>query len=97
MSEFISSAKKAFEYFFPLVFNIQQIKRYAGIGVEGTGGAGFNAFSHASHLANADSDFVSVNNDTIYSLAAINLTGGPLKLSLPTSFDKYYVDQFIDA
>lgn len=97
MSNLVEQAKTAYEYFFPLVFNIQQIKRYASIGVEGTGGEGFNAFSHASRLADADSDFVSVNNDTIYSLAAINLSGGPLKLSLPESQHKYYVGQIIDA
>lgn len=97
MSNLENKALNAYTYFFPLVFNIQQIKRYAEIGVEGTGGAGFNAFSHASRLADATSDFVSVNNDTIYSLAAINLTGGPLKLSLPESPDKYYVGQLIDA
>lgn len=87
----------AFTYLFPLVFNIQQIKRYVENGVEGTGGAGFNAFSHANYLADADSDFVSVNNDTIYSLAGINLSGGPLLLELPESKDKYYVGQFVDA
>lgn len=97
MSNLENKALNAYTYFFPLVFNIQQIKRYAEIGVEGTGGAGFNAFSHASRLADATSDFVSVNNDTIYSLAAINLTGGPLKLTLPESPEKYYVGQIIDA
>lgn len=97
MSELIDQAKRAYEYLFPLVFNIQQIKRYALEGVEGTGGVGFNDFSHASRLADADSDFVTVNNDTIYSLASINLTGGPLKLSLPESREKYYVGQLIDA
>ncbi|MBQ0139814.1 MAG: DUF1254 domain-containing protein [Kurthia sp.] len=97
MEQLQKKAFEAFTYLFPLVFNIQQIKRYVKIGVEGTGGAGFNAFSHASYLADADSDFVSVNNDTIYSLAGINLSGGPLLLELPESKEKYYVGQFVDA
>lgn len=97
MNDLQKTAFDAYTYLFPLVFNIQQIQRYAKIGVEGTGGVGYNDFSHASYLADADSDFVSVNNDTIYSLAAINLSGGPLLLELPESLDKYYGGQFIDA
>lgn len=97
MNNLEKAGYEAYSYLFPLVFNIQQIKRYAKVGVEGTGGVGYNAFSHASYLADADSNFVSVNNDTIYSLAGVNLTGGPLLLELPESKSKYYVGQFIDA
>lgn len=43
-------AMDAYTYFFPLVFNVQQIKKYAKIGVNGDNGVGFNAFSHATHL-----------------------------------------------
>lgn len=96
----LSLEKQAFEaytYLFPLVFCIQQIKRYAKDGVEGKGGVGYNAFSHAKKLADIDSKFVSVNNDTIYSFAAIDLSGGPLTLELPDSEGRYYVGQMVDA
>lgn len=90
-------AMEAYTYFFPLVFNVQQIKKYAQIGVNGNNGVGFNAFSHATQLADSTSDFVSVNNDTIYSLACIDLSGGPLRLELPETDGRYYMGQFIDA
>lgn len=98
MSILNKQALDLYVYAFPLVFNIRQIKRYVSSGVEGTGGAGFNQFSHSQRLADATSKFVTVNNDTIYSFAGINLSNGPLILELPEATeDQYYVGQFIDA
>jgi len=53
--------------------------------------------SHASQLAGPEDKFVSVNNDTMYSMAQLDLSGGPLLLSVPETGDRYYVMQFVDA
>lgn len=98
MSNLNKQALDLYVYAFPLVFNMRQIKRYVSLGVEGTGGAGFNQFSHSQRLADATSKFVTVNNDTIYSFAGIHLGHGPLILELPEAKKgQYYVGQFIDA
>lgn len=89
-------AEKAYVYGFPLVFGIQQIKRYLIQGMEGTP-APFNTLSHASHLANDKDTFVSVNNDTLYSWVGIDLSVGPLILHVPNTDNRYYVGQFVDA
>lgn len=89
-------AEKAYVYGFPLVFSIQQIERYLKTGMTGTP-APLNTLSHADHLANADDTFVSVNNDTLYSWAGIDLSVGPLILKVPNTKGRYYVGQFIDV
>src|SRR5690242_12277128 len=59
--------------------------------------APFNTFSHASRLAGPDNRFVSINNDTIYSIAQVDVSGGPVLLRVPDSAGRYYVLQFVDA
>jgi hypothetical protein len=48
-------------------------------------------------LAGPDDRFVSINNDTIYSIAAVDVSGGPLLLRVPDTAGRYYVLQFVDA
>ncbi|MGH3421851.1 MAG: DUF1254 domain-containing protein, partial [Streptosporangiaceae bacterium] len=59
--------------------------------------APFNRFSHARTLAGPADTFVTINNDTLYSIAQLDLSAGPLVLSVPDTGDRYYVLQFIDA
>ena len=59
--------------------------------------APFNVFTHAATLAGPESTFVSINNDTVYSLANIDVGGGPVRLRVPDSHGRYYVLQFVDA
>jgi hypothetical protein len=40
---------------------------------------------------------VSINNDTLYSIAQLELGGGPLLLRVPDAAGRYYVLQFVDA
>lgn len=89
-------AEKAYIYGFPLVFGIQQIKRYLLLGMEGTP-APLNTLSHATHLSNDEDTFVSVNNDTLYSWGGIDLSVGPVVLHVPDTNNRYYVGQFIDV
>jgi len=41
--------------------------------------------------------FVSINNDTLYSIAQIDLSVGPVRLDVPNSLGPYHVLQFVDA
>ena len=55
------------------------------------------AAPNASRLAGPDDRFVSINNDTIYSIAQVNVSGGPVLLRVPDTAGRYYVLQFVDA
>ena len=57
----------------------------------------FNRFGHAPSLAGPEERFVSINSDTIYSAAQVDLSGGPLRLEVRDTAGRYYVLQFIDA
>jgi hypothetical protein len=89
-------AKEAYLYGFPLVFNLEQVARFTTTGVGSTPPARFNELSHARELASAKDTFVSINNDTVYTMAQLDLGVGALRLEVPAS-DRYYVLQFVDA
>jgi hypothetical protein len=88
---------RAYLYGFPLVFNLDQVARYTTTGVGANPAAPFNAFSHARTLAGPADTFVTINNDTLYSMAQIDLSVGPVELSVPDTAGRYYVLQFVDA
>ncbi|GAA5195417.1 DUF1254 domain-containing protein [Microbacterium jejuense] len=96
MADLDALATQAYLYGFPLVFDLEQVVRYTTTGVGANPRAPFNAFSHARMLASAADTFVSINNDTVYSMASLDLGVGPVRLSVPAS-DRYYVLQFVDA
>src|SRR5580704_18644101 len=56
-----------------------------------------NAFGHAPALAGPEDRFVSINNDTIYSIAQVDVSGGPVLLRVPDTAGRYYVLQFVEA
>lgn len=90
-------AAEAFIYGFPLVFDLQQVARGMQEGIGSVSPAPLNAFSHASSLAGPQERFVSINNDTVYSIANVDASGGPVRLDVPDSAGRYYVMQFVDA
>ena len=90
-------AAEAFVYSFPLVFDLQEVERFRREGMGSVAAAPFNSFSHASQLAGPGDTFVSINNDTVYSIAQLDVSGGPVRLEVPDSSGRYYVLQFIDA
>ncbi|MBD3943782.1 DUF1254 domain-containing protein [Microbacterium sp. NEAU-LLC] len=96
MTDLDTLATQAYLYGFPLVFDLEQVVRYTTTGVGANPQAAFNEFSHARSLASAADTFVSINNDTVYSMASLDLGVGPVRLSVPAS-DRYYVLQFVDA
>lgn len=90
-------AAKAYVYGFPIVFNLDQVRRYVTTGVGANEAAPFNRFSHAGELAGPKDTFVSINNDTVYSMCQLDLSAGPLVLEVPDTSGAYYVLQFVDA
>src|SRR5215469_8574884 len=90
-------AADAYVYGFPLVTNLREVRRFTRDGLGSLPPAPFNSFSHGTALAGPAERFVSVNNDTVYSLAQADLSAGPLLLSVPDTAGRYYVLQFVDA
>lgn len=88
---------QAYLYGFPLVFNLDQVTRYVTEGVGANPAAAFNTFSHARTLAGPADTFVTINNDTLYSMAQLDLSVGPVALHVPDTDGRYYVLQFVDA
>jgi len=93
----IPLAAEAFVYGFPLVFDLQEVDRFTREGLGSVPATPFNRFGHAPSLAGPEERFVSINNDTIYSIAQVDLSGGSLRLEVPDTAGRYYVLQFIDA
>jgi len=88
---------KAYVYGFPSVFNLDQVHRYVTTGVGSVPVAAFNTFGHARELAGPADTFVTINNDTVYSIAQLDLGAGPVLLTVPDVGDRYYVLQLVDA
>jgi hypothetical protein len=93
----VALAADAFIYGFPLVFDVQEVDRFAREGIGAVPATPFNQFGHASALAGPETKFVSVNNDTVYSIANVDASGGPVRLDVPDTAGRYYVLQFVDA
>ncbi|TCU81354.1 hypothetical protein EDF48_1221, partial [Curtobacterium sp. PhB191] len=87
----------AYIYGFPLVFNLLQVLRFTTDGIGAVPAAAFNTFSHGRTLAGPDDTFVTINNDTLYSMAQVDLSSGPVALHVPDTAGRYYVLQFVDA
>ena len=90
-------ATEAFLYGYPLVFDLSEVERFTKLGMGSLPAVGFNRFSHAARLAGPEDTFLNVNNDTIYSIAHLDLGIGPLLLQVPDTAGRYYVLQFVDA
>jgi hypothetical protein len=90
-------AAEAYIYGFALVFDLQMVGGFTQKGLGSTPAAAFNHFSHSPKLAGPDDRFVSINNDTIYSIAPVDVSGGPVLLRVPDAAGRYYVLQFVDA
>lgn len=96
-NQLVELATEAYVYGFPLVFDLSMVEKCLHEGFGPVPAAPFNRFAHSDRLADADTRFVSVNNDTAYSLAQLDLSGGPLRLHVPDTDGAYYVLQFVDT
>lgn len=90
-------AADAFVYGYPLVYDVSMISAFTHKGFASLPPTSFNRFGHSTKLATPDAHFVSVNNDTVYSIAQIDLSGGPVLLHVPDTDGAYYVLQFVDV
>ena len=88
-------AAEAYVYGFPLVFDLDQVRRFLSEGIGMVPSAPFNQFSHARTLAGPQDTFVTINNDTLYSMAQLDLSVGPIRLRVPDAQGRYYVLQFV--
>ena len=95
--ERVALAADAYVYGYPLVYDLAEVDRVGRVGMGSLAPAPMNTFSHAHQLAGPQDQFVSVNNDTVYSIANLDLTGGPVLCAFPTPAARYYVLQFVDA
>ncbi|MGW7369388.1 DUF1254 domain-containing protein, partial [Streptomyces sp. NPDC054841] len=90
-------AAEAYVYGYPLVYALTMAGALARKGIGALPPTPLNTFAHARKLADHHDSFVSVNNDIVYSVAQLDLSGGPLLLRVPDTGGAYYVLQFVDA
>ena len=90
-------AISAYNYGYPLLYNLDEFSNQSA-GKQGlaAGSGEIGVFGHGRALATHEFEFVSPNNDTLYSVAVIDVRSGPIKLRVPAT-DRYYVLQFVDA
>ena len=96
-NDLVELAGQAYVYGFPLVFDLEQVQRFSEHGMGSVPPTPFNTFAHATQLAGPQDTFVSINNDTVYSIAQLDVSGGPVRLKVPDADGRYYVLQFVDA
>lgn len=93
-------AAEAYIYGYPMVRNLDEVDHVSRKGMGSVAPAPFNEFSHGSKPASPDgppATAADANNDVIYSVAQLDLSGGALLLTVPDTGDRYYVLQFVDA
>lgn len=97
--QLVQAATRAYVYGYPLLYNLDEIgKLPAGRGsLAGGKPIPWNSFWYARALLGPSAEFVSPNNDTLYLLAPLDLSVGPVRVDVPDTHDRYYVLQCVDA
>jgi hypothetical protein len=95
----VQAAARAYVYGYPLLYNLDEIgKMPAGTATLAEGKpVEWNTFFYARDLLGPAAEFVSPNNDTAYLIAPLDLSGGPVRVDVPDTADRYYVLQCVDA
>jgi hypothetical protein len=84
-------AADAYVWGSPLVVTQRTLQTLGGL-------VGVNRLLNSATLASAGTGFiVAPNQDTLYSVAALDLRGEPAVLTVPDVTDRYWVFQFLDA
>ncbi|MEZ5380815.1 MAG: DUF1254 domain-containing protein [Microthrixaceae bacterium] len=84
-------AAEGFVWGLPLVITRRTMARFGAL-------IGVNQLFGGANLQGPDSRLVvAPNRDTLYSIAVIDLSNGPLRLTLPDFEDRYFTYQFMDA
>ncbi len=89
-------AQEAYIYTFPMVFTLSEVAKHTS-DPQTSGAAPINHFGYYKKLAGPQDKFVTINNDTIYSMLQADLTAEPLVIHVPDTAGRYIVLQFIDA
>ncbi len=88
--------ERAFYYAFPL-YELARIEQERTGAIDGQPGR-LNTIVHRSQLLDHTSRMVTApNNDTIYSSAFLELSGGPIEIDAPSSADRYFSIAFMQA
>ncbi len=94
----VDAAAELYVYGYPLVYCLDEIAKLSSPGATiVAGGVPVNAVGRARALLGPETKFVSPNNDTLYVIAPLDVSGGPLLLHTPDTGDRYYVLQLVDA
>lgn len=95
--EIVGLAQDAYLYGYPLTECVRTLTMMTR-GIEGAMGAPVNTFWHADRLLDPGfRQVVSPNNDTLYSVAVLDVGPEPVVLHLPETHGRYYVMQCVDA
>lgn len=91
-----AAAREAWLYGLPLI-EMANTRARAPIGAAGAAAPPANRFVHARRLAGPESRAVTTpNNDTLYSTAWLDLTKGPVTLTLPPTGERYISAAFMN-
>jgi hypothetical protein len=96
MTDLTGLATRAYIYGYPMVYDLTEV----AMGVSGarpTMSAPINVLWHGRTLSGPADTFVSINNDTLYTVVQVDVRDEPQVLHIPATNDRYYVMQFIDA
>jgi hypothetical protein len=97
-TEFAALAAQAYVFAYPLVLMELTKRQFVAPGATGLGRAPVNTFAHVPVFPDASFEsVVSPNNDTLYSAAWLDLSAGPMLLSLPDTNGRYYLMPMLDA
>jgi hypothetical protein len=92
----LSLAAEAYLYGYPLVYCVHEMMNTAAKPALAWA-APVNTFGYARELLGPETEFVSPNNDTLYTMAMVDATHEAQVLHLPDTYDRYYVMQFVDT
>lgn len=92
MTDLKAAARAAFIYTLPLIEIATTRQRGQGLG------HAMAVFAHVRHLANHRHRAVTTpNNDTLYSTAQIDLSAGPVTITIPATGERYFSLALMDA
>ena len=71
------------------MFDLEQVDRSAKQRIGSIPASPFNVFGDGRRLAGPEERFVSINNHTVYSVANVDVSGGPVRFDVPDSHGRY--------
>lgn len=87
----------AYRYALPL-YEVMRVRYAAVFDTHNPHRVGLNTFAHRRRLTEAGDRLVTMpNNDTLYSLAVLDLSSGPVRFEVPDTGDRYYSAALMDA